>query len=127
MGIMDFVKSQEGDFPEDAVRDEIIKRAGGGIEPYEVLVYFPYEHTTREQWKDKLDIHVYSHNDPSKVSSLRDMVDRKAVLQDSKADDVFYELCKPQSSVYFAVYCKLKHKETIPEATKEFAESVKRK
>jgi HD superfamily phosphohydrolase len=127
MGLMNFVKSQEGDFPEDAVRDEIIKLAGGGIDSHEVLVYFPYKHKTKEQWKDKLDLYVYSHKEPSKVSSLKDMVDRVALLEDSKACDVFYELCKPQTSVYFAVYCKPERRWAVSKAAEKFAESVKRK
>lgn len=129
MAINKYVEGLESDFPEDRIRDEIIsiasKQKGQKIEPYDVLVYFPYSFRTKEDWKEKLDLFVYSHSDPSIVCSIADMAEGKAELKDVKAQDVFYELCKPQTSVYFAVYSVNKHKERINNATEEFIYGIK--
>lgn len=122
INITEFVKAQESKFPEDVIRDEIVKIAK--IEPHEVIVYFPYEYKTEEQWKEKLDLYVYSHKEPSIVCSLKDMVEGKAPLQDIKANDVFYELCKPQTSIYFAVYSRPEHRDKVAKATEKFIKSI---
>lgn len=127
MGIIDFLNSQETRFPEDKIRDEIIRNAGKDIQDHEVLVYFPYKHRTREQWKEKLDLFVYSHRNPEKIDHLKNMVGENPVILDSKADDILYELCKPQSSLYFAIYTRPEHAEDVSRAAKEFADNVKRK
>ena len=105
-----------------------IANAEGGqkVETHEVIVYLPYDYHSKEEWKGKLDLFVYSHRDPSIVCPLRDMAEGTARLVDSKARDVFYELCKPQTSVYFAVYSRSQHKERISKATDKFIVGISR-
>ncbi len=120
---------EEGaDFPLDVLRDAIVAEANSGvgekIQDHEVIAYSPTKFKTADQWKQKLDMLIYAHKDPSIVCTLPDMVDGTAELTDTRAQDIFYELCKPQSRTYFVVYAAPQHKERVERATEKVIQEL---
>ena len=95
---------------ETAVRDRILGIANKGrkkkIKPHEVLVRMRYPYRRPKEWKNKLDLYVYKRRKPSVFAHLRDVVDGRGPIRDSRAREVYYELCKPQTSSYLSVYTK---------------------
>ncbi|MEM7814767.1 MAG: HD domain-containing protein [Candidatus Aenigmatarchaeota archaeon] len=101
-----------GSDAEEAVRNRILalvnerrkERGSPAVEPHKVLVRMRYPYRSPEEWKAKLDMYIYRKKDPSTLAHLREIVDGCGPLRDSRARDVYYELCKPQTSTYCSIF-----------------------
>lgn len=110
-------------FPEDRIRDEIVARAK--VEPHDVLVMFPVKMRTEQEYRQKMDLVVYVEHKPNVVASLVDVLDDKAPFYDRRAQELYHELCKPESRYFFVVFSPQEHRDAVNKATQEFVQSLR--
>lgn len=110
-------------FPEDRIRDEIVARAN--VQPHDVLVMFPVKMRTEEEYRKKMDLMVYVEHRPDVVAPLIDVLDDKAPFYDRRAEELYRELCKPESRYFFVVFSPPEHRDAVNKATQEFVQSLR--
>ncbi len=130
-----------GDFPEDTIRDEILKRANAGrgkankLEDHDVIVYNRVSKglRTRADFLRKFDIRVFSgrrlrgdtprskyESQGPVVYNARDFVGGKDDFHDEHLDRLFRTFTGHEVSYYFAVLTPKENRERVQRATQDY-------